>query len=655
MIGAFVRVRPLAAAAGWITIVLVLGILLVSVALAPVSNWPVRTALAAFCILAVGRPADALLITAALLGFGIILSHLAGVPPLRVPEVLVVASLAGCFARAIPHDSAFRRALTGTISIPIVLLGMTAVASTMVWMRIHQFQTGHAAAYFERLLQFVTRAYFVERGEFTELVSTGVLLQGLGLYVAVAAVSRMDPAFFDRALRMLAIGGAGLAVMSVVRLAEILLRNPAAGEMLRSGALRISPQIADLIAAGSYFSLCGLVAVGLAMASSRHRLLWLAVQLPLLAALYLTGSRSVILAPLAGLVVPTLVMVRQRVAAMRSAIVGVVAIAVVMIASYPWLTGRQMGGEVARLSVETRVELARTSARVIATRSLFGVGIDRYHLTAQALASPRLNSLWPARKNPHNDFLRIGAELGLVGLALFAWILAVAIRRIWQGVRNTWDSRLAGLAGGLVAILVTTLVSDPLMVREVSFAFWIALGLAVGQSAQSQSPREARARPPWGWPLAALAGALLIVSVPLRAQREIAATDVTRVTYGLFEWNTAPDGRAYRVSGPRVTLFADGRSGLMQVELSSALPNGAPQQVEVRLDGRVANRVTVGADWQWLRTVLPAAPSAGLRRIELVVSPTWTQADVTPGTGDQRAFGVKVGRINVTMAPKQPR
>ena len=83
--------------------------------------------------------------------------------------------------------------------------------------------------------------------------------------------------------------------------------------------LRISPQIPDFIAAGSYFSLCWLAALGLAIASARHRLAWVVASLPLLAALYLTGSRSVIAAALGGVVVFAFIsFVRPRATAMSS-------------------------------------------------------------------------------------------------------------------------------------------------------------------------------------------------------------------------------------------------------------------------------------------------------------------------------------------------
>jgi O-antigen ligase len=649
-----------------------LAIVLVSAALAPGSTWTVRALLAGFSLLAIIRPAAALLVTMALVGFGSILAILVGFPALRVSEVLVVASLVGCCVRAI-SDGAFRRALTEWISAPIVLLAMAAVASAVVWMRVHQVETEYPADFLRSLLAFVSRDYFVVAGDFWELVSTAVLLQGLALYVAVAALSRQDEAFIGGALRMLAVGGAGLGVMSVHRLAEIYLANPERIEQLRATSigLRISPQIPDFIAAGSYFALCWLIVLGLAMDSPRRRVQWLAAGLPLIAALYLTGSRSVIAAALAGVIALVIILVRQKAYAIRGLLASAVVAVVIMVASYPWLTGRDVAGVMAKDSLVVRAELMRTGVSVIAARPLFGVGIDRFHLWSETLASPRLKALFPVRKNPHNDFLRVGAELGLVALGLFLWILAAAGGRIWRALQHSSDARLAGLVGGLIAFLTTSMVSNPLMVREVSFVFWIALGLAVGRSAGTLPPPVVNAhvtagtsRLPgrfskWrGRPLTALLIAgVLIVSIPFRARREVAAAvDGRNLTYGLFGWDTDTGGIRFRWSGPRATFFVDGHARLVEVPLKGVeLPSGVPQQVELRVNGLLASRTNVRAEWQRLRTMLPPTPSSEPHRIDLAVSPTWVPAEISSSNEDRRVLGVRVGQIDVIMPPGVPR
>jgi hypothetical protein len=653
-----------AGSVGLSAIVLLLAVVLASVAVSPGANWTIRTALVGFVLLAIARPDVALLVTMAFASFGIVLSHLAGMPALRVTEVLVVASLAGSGVRAL-WSAPYRRALAGSVSLPAVILAMAAVASAVVWQRVVQADPGTAATYFPGLWRFATLTYFTEPGDFMVLVSTTVLLEGLALYVVAAALCRMDSTFFDRALRMLTIGGAGLAVFSLVRLTEILLRNPAAIEALRatSVGLRISPQIPDYIAAGSYFALCWLAALGLALAFPRQRLVWLSASVLLVAGLYLTGSRSVIGAALVGLAIPAFIVIRQKGAAKRGLVAFAALTVTAMIVGYSWMSGRDVAGEMARQSLSVRAELIRAGGRVIATRPVFGIGMDRFYLLAGTYASPELQALWPGRMNPHNDFLRFTAELGIIGGAAFLCILIAAGIPVARALFTTRDSRLAGLAGGLVAFLVTCLFSNPLMVRDVSFVFWMALGLAAGYSrtllARSHAGMKAAAGVADGssassrlrWVTVLVAGVVLFASIPSRARQELTAINPAGASSGLFEWNTDADGTRWRWSAPRATVFVDRRAQIIEIPLSGRPSSDLRQEVEIRIDGRLANRIAVGPDWHRLRTLLPPKASTEPHRIDLVVSPAWIPAEVLPGSQDRRAHGVRIGEIAIVKGP----
>jgi O-antigen ligase len=381
------------------------------------------------------------------------------------------------------------------------------------------------------------------------------------------------------------------------------------------------------------------------------------VSLPLLAGLYLTGSRSVIAAALGGIVVLGFFsFIRSRVAAIRSVIVLAILAIIVMVGSFRWMVGHDIAGDQAKASLSIRGELLRVGARVIATRPVFGVGIDRFFLVAGTVKSPLLDSAWSSRRNPHNDFLRFAGELGLVGLVLFVLILASAAASIWRGLRGTSDPPLSGLAAGLVAFLITSLVSNPLMLRDVSYVFWIALGLAVGRSAafrsameaplrsggEGPSPRLSRLR----IPAALVLGGVLLVSIPFRATQELATIDPTRVSYGLSDWDRDSAGTRFRWSGPHATVYVSGRARRVEIPLSGTLPSHAPQHVEVRLDGRFVNEIIVGADWQQVGVVLPASSMSKSRRIDLTISPTWVRDDSSVAD-DRMVVGVKVGELNV--------
>jgi hypothetical protein len=137
--------------------------------------------------------------------------------------------------------------------------------------------------------------------------------------------------------------------------------------------------------------------------------------------------------------------------------------------------------------------------------------------------------------------------------------------------------------------------------------------------------------------------ALLVLSIPFRARQELATLDPSRVSYGLSDWMTDADGTRYRLSRPRATIFVTGRAQLAEIPMR-AMTNTA-QEVEIRVDGRLANRVTVGPEWQRVRMPLPGGTSIESHRIDLTPSPV--AADLVAAGGDQGATGVKVGEIHI--------
>ena len=155
--------------------------------------------------------------------------------------------------------------------------------------------------------------------------------------------------------------------------------------------------------------------------------------------------------------------------------------------------------------------------------------------------------------------------------------------------------------------------------------------------------------------MALLLGGLLVLSVPSRARQELLAADPTRVSYGFFEWSVDADGTPYRWSESRATLFVDGRARLIEIPFSGTAPSGVVQHVEIRIDGQLANRVTVGREWQRVRMILRPRASTEPHRIDLTVSPTWVPAKVIPGNEDRRTLGVNVGRIDVITSARQVR
>ncbi len=270
-------------------------------------------------------------------------------------------------------------------------------------------------------------------------------------------------------------------------------------------------------------------------------------------------------------------------------------------------------------AVQVRWELARTSLRMAASAPLFGVGVGRYYSRSGEFSSPELLRIFPPaiHENAHNNFLQILGELGIVGLAALAWLLATAVTLIGRLLRaNSHDPVRWGLVTGLFAFVLSWLGSHPLLIDEPAITFWLVLGVACGWSLSgttSGTPRRS----------IAIAGAVAILaaaSIPFQVGRQRADFDLDHRGVGLSAWQDAVDGVRYRLAGATSAVFIPSQA--QTITMPVRLVRGASGvRVHLTLDGRPADVVYVDPDrWQPLRLHLPQDRRAPrFRRLEIRV------------------------------------
>jgi O-antigen ligase len=88
----------------------------------------------------------------------------------------------------------------------------------------------------------------------------------------------------------------------------------------------------------------------------------------------------------------------------------------------------------------------------------------------------------------HNLFLDVVLQVGVVGLAVFCWLLAALAREAWRA-RDLGQWRAGAALAALVVALVAKNLTDDFMDHAVVIAFWGYAGLLLGRAATMDACR----------------------------------------------------------------------------------------------------------------------------------------------------------------------
>jgi O-antigen ligase len=229
---------------------------------------------------------------------------------------------------------------------------------------------------------------------------------------------------------------------------------------------------------------------------ARERLQWrwqilvIAALAPLMmAAIFLTKTRSVWIGTGAGLVVVLALTLRGRV---RLAVLGtmIAAAVVVGVANLENLEGLKREGTASdtRQSTLMRKSFAYTSWKMFQDRPIFGFGFGQYVRAKLPYLNDRSVDLPLEQIRPyvhHNTFLAVLTETGLVGLGLMLAVWACWLRTAWKLARGRdvppWARRQGILLLGLLAITFWQMMGHEITLTAIdqSLIYFLA-GVTVG-------------------------------------------------------------------------------------------------------------------------------------------------------------------------------
>lgn len=234
---------------------------------------------------------------------------------------------------------------------------------------------------------------------------------------------------------------------------------------------------------------------GLVLSYSRGGALALVLMLGLAAAFRYVRGSQVLLIVLAGLVALAVVPdYRARVASIGSSVTGA--------------TQEQGSSTAADQSVLSRTGEMAAAGLVFLDHPVVGVGpgvfplyyqeyIKRLGLEAHTSVKTGPNRGEEARREAHNMFLSVGAELGLAGLAVFLAIVCTAFAGLVRVRRRCAESdpRLSRIATAMLIALAGYLLTGLFLTLAYERYFWVLIGItgAVFQLARAPAPEQAAA------------------------------------------------------------------------------------------------------------------------------------------------------------------
>ena len=151
-------------------------------------------------------------------------------------------------------------------------------------------------------------------------------------------------------------------------------------------------------------------------------------------------------------------------------------------------------------SLKRRIAIWKFTTLMIKDHPIFGSGLGTFkynslNYQAKFFEQGENRSLYPygIADKVHNEYLQLGAELGILGLGIFFWIIIIYFSYGIKLLKRTKDRYkqgiLIGLMGGIMAVLVDAIFGFPLHLPATLVLFWLFIGLIVSVEYSEQETK----------------------------------------------------------------------------------------------------------------------------------------------------------------------
>jgi hypothetical protein len=570
--------------------------------------------------LAAASPVRGLGLLAVLGPISVPLHQWLGAPPvdsLAIFELLVISTLAGvCLRRGLRPTEVMAGAPNGASWV----FGTVIAASALVVCSVDPVVFVSPEHPARLAWVYLTHDYFTDPTVLPAWHHAMIWLQSLSLAALVSHEVRRRPEAGAALAGLTLVGFAAQAFFSWDRLAQIALRDPApiAAWFRHVVSIRISPHIADINATGSVLALAAagwVVWLLVPSISSRWRIVAALGATLSVGGLWMTHSRSALLAAALVCVVAWLRLQRPRLRTIGICLAVAAGVAATVLATNLMRVSQAPAGRAA----EIRHELITTGLKMSADHPWFGVGIAQFQRRSVEYTSPRLQKIFPQSlvgENAHNQLVQVLGELGVVGLAAFlAYWTVLFLPLVTRGRRWPMPAPLVACVGALTAFLLSAMLGHPLLTARITLTVFFVVGVVAGLT-PSPSPAHAVRR---RWITAACMLAI-VISIPFRVLAARRGVDLDNFVGGASAVAGERDGVRYRIAEAHSVWLVRSDARTVEIPLRA---NDGECAVSVTVDGRAADHVRVTTDrWHRVRFTFHEPETRwATRRIDINTSP----------------------------------
>lgn len=212
------------------------------------------------------------------------------------------------------------------------------------------------------------------------------------------------------------------------------------------------------------------------------RFLFLPVGFVLLVCLVLVGSRGAWLASLLSLFFLGFILKSRKLIVVLLLVIFVIPFIIpdrVKERAVSILNSNEIGG-----SINIRLKLWREAMEIIEDFPLLGTGPNTYSIVAPEYKNESKTGFYP-----HNSYLHMAAETGLLGIGAFLWIVLALFKTTFHKIKKIGNdferTLLAGFLAGMAGFLAHSIVDTNLYALQLNMLMWMVMGLII--SVQNQT------------------------------------------------------------------------------------------------------------------------------------------------------------------------